>query len=575
MMLQDKEKQPSKSSAFGWLLKILLFLSIFLFIIFSVMTMLGGNGDALKKGAEDFLQVTFGGPAQITQFNGLTFFPNMGFDAEGIVVQKSAEDETPVLTIQKAHVSIGFFDAMFQTGKLKTLNIQKLDAKSGTVFDKRLIIERLAILSQEDDTYRLKGNGQIGGKSFSLEMPMELSGAGYKFPKERDVKASLGSVSMQGVWRDGFTNELKDFVIRNDEGHEVKTNLVFSGLLALNINGELLLQDQLVINPALSIKEKGNGASSVKGAVVIPRINKNQFSLIGQSIEMIEDISSSFSGKKNNSDRIDLGDGEIDIKLEISEILSEEKRLGDVAVNISIKDRQLEIKPQGRVIGGALGGGIRLNTQADTDSLDVDLSLKNAYLSELMSASEKRSGLLNISLNLSGEGAGQSALKSDLDGALNIVGGKGEFNASLINLWGGGVVNALIPSFDKKKSSELNCAIIHADIENGMASLKPFFVDTSRVTLKGTGMYNIVENNLDVKIKPEPKDVSLGDISAGVVLSGAIQSPNASVSKLDLGKKIGGLLLGAVNPAFYVATLADMGLGDDHPCHAFVPEESN
>lgn len=571
MVLMDNDKQDKKRGPFGLIFRIVLFLSIFLFIIFSVMTMLGGQSDALKKGAEDFLQATFGGPAQIKNFKGLTFFPNMGFDAEGVIVQKNAEDETVALTIEKAHVSIGFFDAMFQTGKLKALNIQNLNAVQGAVFAKRLYIDQLAIVSSKENAYRLTGKGEVGDKSFGVDIPMELSGSAYKFPKERELKAHLGDISMQGVWKDGFSNQLNSFVIKNADGHKLEANLVFSGFFGMNVSGELLLQDQLVVKPEIFIKDKGEGISSIQGKILIPEITSNDLELIGQSIDIIDNISAMFSSGKYDPDRIEFKD-DVDVSIRMPSILSDQKKIGDIVIKIHMKDGRLSLEPEGSFGGGSINGDVRLNAEPDIASLSVDLQLKDAYLSELMTL-EKKSGAFNFVLKLNGQGKGQDALKSNLSGDLNIVASEGEFDASLINLWGGGLVNALIPSFDAKDKFKLNCAIIHADIEKGLATLNPFFVDTARVTLNGTGTYNIVENSLDVKLKPEPKDVSLGDISAGVVLSGPIESPNANVSKLDLGKKIGGLLLGAVNPAFYVATFADLGLKDDHPCHSYLKGE--
>jgi hypothetical protein len=89
----------------------------------------------------------------------------------------------------------------------------------------------------------------------------------------------------------------------------------------------------------------------------------------------------------------------------------------------------------------------------------------------------------------------------------------------------------------------------------------------------GEGRYDIAKDNLDVQMTPKPKDIAVGDISSSVIVSGPLSDLKADISAFGLGKKIGGLMLGAVNPLFLAVTLADYGLNDNHPCKAFVIEK--
>ena len=120
----------------------------------------------------------------------------------------------------------------------------------------------------------------------------------------------------------------------------------------------------------------------------------------------------------------------------------------------------------------------------------------------------------------------------------------------MLDIWGGGLLNALLPSFSANDKLNVNCAVMDFAIDGNVAKSNALFLDTRRITVNGEGQYNIKADNLDMKISPKTKDVSIGDIGAGVNLRGPLANPSYSVSALDISKKIGGLLLGAVNPAF-------------------------
>ncbi|MCB9982514.1 MAG: hypothetical protein H6861_02400 [Rhodospirillales bacterium] len=94
-----------------------------------------------------------------------------------------------------------------------------------------------------------------------------------------------------------------------------------------------------------------------------------------------------------------------------------------------------------------------------------------------------------------------------------------------------------------------------------------------RVTLHGEGTYDFQKDYLEMVLEPKPKEIAIGTIGGAVNVSGPLSDLKASPNIFDLGKKVGGLLLGAVNPVFYAVTLADFDLADDHPCKAFVIEK--
>ena len=61
--------------------------------------------------------------------------------------------------------------------------------------------------------------------------------------------------------------------------------------------------------------------------------------------------------------------------------------------------------------------------------------------------------------------------------------------------------------------------------------------------------------------------------SSSVDVDGALSAPRVTPNFAGLGRKLGTLLLGVVNPAFLAVSLTDLGLSESHPCGAFLKEE--
>ncbi|MEM7650934.1 MAG: hypothetical protein AAF204_02485, partial [Pseudomonadota bacterium] len=158
-------------------------------------------------------------------------------------------------------------------------------------------------------------------------------------------------------------------------------------------------------------------------------------------------------------------------------------------------------------------------------------------------------------------------------GKAGFVGGRAKMRSGLLNIWGGGLLKAIMPKFKESDDLNVNCIVVNMDVEQLKARSDAVFLDANSVTLHGEGTYDFKNDQLEMVLEPKTKNIAIGDISSAVNVSGPISNLKTSPNVFDLGKKVGGLLLGAVNPAFYAVTLADLNLSDKHPCKQFVIEQ--
>lgn len=152
------------------------------------------------------------------------------------------------------------------------------------------------------------------------------------------------------------------------------------------------------------------------------------------------------------------------------------------------------------------------------------------------------------------------------DGTLSLQGGEASFDGRLLNLWAGGFINYLIPSFSSDKETEMKCFEIKADFADGIAQITPLVLNTERVLVFGRGEYDYVNRDINLVLKPESKGVAIGTIASDIRISGPVSNPNITPDAMSALKKLGTIALGSAMPAFYLFSLTDLGITKDNPC---------
>lgn len=247
-----------------------------------------------------------------------------------------------------------------------------------------------------------------------------------------------------------------------------------------------------------------------------------------------------------------------------------------MTIPASLQNRVLEIKPRGDILQGDLQSDILLK---ETDALRLDLSgqLKDMPLAALDAFSGDAlavDGDLQARWTLFADAASVDGLTSALAGDIAIVAGEGKITSGMLGMWGAGLLSNLVPDGGESAALNLNCMIGTWKVEEGVAKAAPLFIDTDRITISGEGGIDIARSRVDLTLKPKSKNPSLFTMDTAVDVKGDLSAPSISPNKLSLGKMVGGLVLGTINPAWMVFSLSDLGLTDNHPCSDFIGEDA-
>jgi hypothetical protein len=117
--------------------------------------------------------------------------------------------------------------------------------------------------------------------------------------------------------------------------------------------------------------------------------------------------------------------------------------------------------------------------------------------------------------------------------------------------------------------TEVNCIVGRIDVEDGVAKTDKLLLDTSRLTIAGSGALDLDTEELDLLLSPNSKQPRLVGVANPVRVTGTLATPEVAVTVLPTRRRAAtGLLAGLINPAFLIVTFSGIGSGGGNPCVA-------
>jgi len=229
--------------------------------------------------------------------------------------------------------------------------------------------------------------------------------------------------------------------------------------------------------------------------------------------------------------------------------------LGDYDIPVTVYPDGFEIDPlKGNQGGSTFKGKVKYINH----ELHIEGTLKDFPLGRLADEAE---GKVDGIVQLEGRGETQAELIRTLKGRLMLTSGTGKLTSKSLNFWSRDLLTSFLPG--KKEATTLNCAIVDFNvIGNGQAQSRAIVVDTSENTVFAKGTIDFDKGQVDMVLKPHPKDISLVSVATPVHISGAIDNATVTPEAGGVARKIGGVLLGVINPALAVLPIVEEKLGD-------------
>jgi uncharacterized protein involved in outer membrane biogenesis len=264
---------------------------------------------------------------------------------------------------------------------------------------------------------------------------------------------------------------------------------------------------------------------------------------------------------------------DIDLDLHAGRIVAGLETLGDLTAEIKIQDgRYHSVHSVSGVMGGRIEGEVTIDAAADPPWIGIRLQAEDLDYRLLQPPGRERDlieGRITLYADLAGTGETVRGVLKDAQGRLTLIGGPGRISDRRVDLWAADLLPTMLsPRWQRENVTEMNCAVAHVTLNQGLAQDEDFLLDTRRITVAGSGLLNLETEALDLLLAPRPKRASLVSLANPVRIRGTLAKPEVSTERLPSRRRLArtGLLAGLVNPLLLLTAFADTGTVGSNPC---------
>lgn len=248
---------------------------------------------------------------------------------------------------------------------------------------------------------------------------------------------------------------------------------------------------------------------------------------------------------------------------------------------IRLRDRVLSLDPLGfGIAGGRLTGTVRLDGNQKPMRGDVNMRVQKLQLGKLFPTIEQTQGSigdLNGLIELTGTGVSVGQLLGSANGKIGVYMDEGKVSRFLmelvaLDLWD---VARLKLSGDQTEV-DVRCVIADFAVKGGVMQANALVFDTTVVNIGGGGQINLKTEEMDLTLKPEPKDRSVASLKSPLYIRGTFGEPQVGPDMGRLAARgAGAILLGILNPLLAVLPLMEQGRGKDSPCGELIAKATS
>ncbi len=245
--------------------------------------------------------------------------------------------------------------------------------------------------------------------------------------------------------------------------------------------------------------------------------------------------------------------------------------LDDMDAHLLLDDGLLRLEP---LNFGVAGGDIRSTIRMDARRPQIDTALKasvrKVQLGQLFpdaKLAEQATGGIGGDIDLRGNGNSIAAMLGSSTGNVGIGMGKGHVGNLVMELAGLDVTESLKFLFTGDRQIPLRCAFADFGVRDGLMTARSLAVDTTDTLMLGEGSINLKNEQLDLLLRPRPKDRSILVLRSPLRINGTFKDPGFRPDFKALGLR-GALAvgLGSIAPPAALLATIETGPGKDVDC---------
>ncbi|MGZ8317913.1 MAG: AsmA family protein [Telluria sp.] len=266
-----------------------------------------------------------------------------------------------------------------------------------------------------------------------------------------------------------------------------------------------------------------------------------------------------------------------DVRFSAARIMREKQLpITKLSTHLILKDGVITLAPLTfGIAGGTLNSTIKMDGSGrqgkDAIRATAKLTARGMRINQLFPAVEGLQasvGQVNGDASLSSTGNSVASLLAASNGEVRTLINQGTVSKLLLEKMGLNVGNIVLTSLFGDKQVRINCMATDFAVTRGLMQSRIFVVDTEEAIIGVNGTVNLMDETLDLTIRPETKGLRIFSLRAPLYVRGPFKQPSVSVDKGVLAMKAGGALalatLGA--PVAALLPLVNTGPGRDSDC---------
>ena len=264
------------------------------------------------------------------------------------------------------------------------------------------------------------------------------------------------------------------------------------------------------------------------------------------------------------------------VQLRASDVDSQRLPIDSLHAHLTLDSGLLRIRSLDvGMAGGSVRGSITLDARRNPIEAAAELRASGVELPRLLPRLKATSvGRIGGKATIEGRGNSVAQMLATADGDVAAVMGTGEVSNLMLELAGLDIAESLKFLLGRDRSVQLRCAYADFDLEDGVARARSMAFDTSDTVILGKGTLSLRDEELDLVLRPRPKDVSPVSLRGPLQVGGTFKNPSLRPQPGPLLARAAlAAVLYAIAPPAALLALIETGPGEDVGCRNAV--ESN
>ncbi len=260
-----------------------------------------------------------------------------------------------------------------------------------------------------------------------------------------------------------------------------------------------------------------------------------------------------------------------DVRWKAQHINSPTLPLDDMDAHLKLDNGLLRLEPLDfGVAGGHIRSTIRMDARRPQIATALNATLRGVQLGRLLpdaKLAEQASGGISGQVQLNGHGNSVAAMLGSSSGDVALGMGRGHIGNLLMEVAGLDIAESVKFLFTGDKQIPLRCAFADFDVRNGVMSSRSLAFDTTDTLVVGEGTVNLRQEQLDLLLRPRPKDISILALRSPLRIGGTFKDPSFRPDFKALGiRGAVALTLASIAPPAALLATIETGPGKDANC---------